>query len=175
VKSQADTAANAVVGGVVVVKISDDEFVLATSGYVAGLSGLTAGSVHYLDATTAGALTTTAPAIAVPIIHADTATSGSLMSFWPGGGVSAPTEDGTVFCSKSDLSGGEWDFTVDIGRNATSKAGVLTLLSPNASGDAVVIDAALVTASTKKLTVREIDVCDAGVAKKMLVLASAPY
>jgi hypothetical protein len=64
---------------------------------------------------------------------------------------------------------------VDIGRNATSKAGVLTLLSPNASGDAVVIDAALVTASTKKLTVREIDVCDAGVAKKMLVLASAPY
>ena len=78
VKSQADTAANAVVGGVVVVKISADEFVLATSGYVAGLTGLTAGSVHYLDAATAGDLTTTAPSIAVPIIHADSATSGVL-------------------------------------------------------------------------------------------------
>jgi hypothetical protein len=174
-KSQADTAANAVVGGIVIAVLSPEVFVMATSGYVAGLTGLTAGSVHYLSAATAGALTTTAPAIAIPIILADSATSGALQSFWAGGGIAAPTEDGTIFCSKSDLSGGEWDFTVDIGRNAASKAGVLTLISPNASGDAVVINAELVTASTKKLTVREIDVCDAGVAKKMLVLASAPY
>jgi hypothetical protein len=172
VKSKADTAANAVVGGIVIAVLSPDVFVMATGGYVAGLTGLTAGSVHYLDATTAGALTTTEPTISVPVIHADSTTSGGLMSM--SYGPPAPTEDGTVFCARSDLSAG-WDRTVDLGRNAVGKAGVLTLLSPNASGDAVVINAALVTSSAKVLTIREIDVCDAGTAKKMLVLASATY
>lgn len=176
-KSQADTAANAVVGGMVIAVLSPDVFIVATPGsYVSGLSGLTAGAVHYLDASTAGALTTTAPAIAVPIIHADTTTSGVLMSAWPGGssGV-APTEDGTVFASDSAGTAGEWVRDLDLGKNATGKAGVLRVKSPDASGDAVVIDGALVTASSKKLTVREEDVCDAGVAKKRLILASAPY
>jgi hypothetical protein len=76
--SQADTAANAVVGGIVISVLSPDVFVMATAGYVAGLSGLTAGSVHYLSAATAGAVTTTAPFIAVPIILADSAASGVL-------------------------------------------------------------------------------------------------
>lgn len=79
-KSKADTAANAVVGGVVIAVLSPDVFIMATGGYIAGLSGLTAGAVHYLDATTAGALTTTAPSIAVPIIHADTTSSGVILS-----------------------------------------------------------------------------------------------
>ncbi len=78
VKSQADTAANAVVGGLVVAVINADLFVLATGGYVAGLSGLTAGSVHYLDATTAGALTTTAAKFPAPVLLADSTTSGVL-------------------------------------------------------------------------------------------------
>ncbi len=89
-------------------------------------------------------------------------------------GVPNPTEDGTVLCSKSDLTG-EWVMNVDIGRNAAGKAGKIQVLSPNASGVAVEVDAALVTAAARKLTLREIDVCDAGVAKKMLILASAPY
>jgi hypothetical protein len=176
VKSQADTAANAVVGGVVIAVLSANAFIMATPGsYVAGLSGLTAGAVHYLDASTAGALTATAPAIAVPIIHADTTTSGVLMSAWPGGGVTAPTEDGLVFASDSAGTAGEWVRDLDLGKNATGKAGVLRVRSPDAGGDAVVIDGALVTASGKKLTVREEDVCDAGVAKKRMILASAPY
>jgi hypothetical protein len=90
-------------------------------------------------------------------------------------GEDKPTEDGTVRCSKSDLSGGEWVMTIDLGRNAVGKAGKIQILSPNASGVAIEMDAALVTASSKKLTIREIDVCDAGVAKKMLVLGSATY
>jgi hypothetical protein len=106
---------------------------------------------------------------------ADSTKSGVLIVGAGGGAATPPTEDGTVWCSKSDLSGGEWVLTVDIGRNATSKAGKLQLLSPNASGVAVEIDAALVTASGKKLTIREINVCDAGLAKKMLVLGSATY
>lgn len=80
VKSKADTAANAVVGGIVLVSLNADAFLLWTGGYAGGLTGLTAGAVHYLDATTAGAWTTTAPAIAVPLIHADSTTSGVFLS-----------------------------------------------------------------------------------------------
>jgi len=78
VKSQADTAANGVVGGVVIAVLSPDVFVMATGGYVAGLSGLTAGSVHYLSAATAGALTTTAAKYPATVILADSTSSGVL-------------------------------------------------------------------------------------------------
>lgn len=80
IKSKADTAANSVVGGIVIAVLSPDVFVMATGGYVSGLSGLTAGAVHYLDSSAAGTLTTTAPSIAAPIIHADTTTSGVILS-----------------------------------------------------------------------------------------------
>jgi hypothetical protein len=46
---------------------------------------------------------------------------------------------------------------------------------PGAGGDAVVIDAGLVTSAAQKMALREINVCSGGVAKKMLILASAPY
>lgn len=175
VKAQADSPANAFFGGLVAAVPHPNAFVVAFPGsYVRGLT-VTAG-INYLSAATSGALTTTAPTIAIPVLMAVSTNRGLVLSGASGGGgVTAPTEDGTVFCSKSDLSGGEWTRVVDIGQNATGKAGVLTLISPNASGDAVVIDAALVTASGRKLTIREEDVCDGGVAKKRLVLASAPY
>jgi hypothetical protein len=78
VKSQADTAANAVVGGIVLASLNADAFILCTGGYVSGLSGLTAGSVHYLSAATAGALTTTAAKFPAPVLLADSTTSGVL-------------------------------------------------------------------------------------------------
>lgn len=59
IKSQADAAANAIVFGVVSAVPSPDIFVLATCGFIAGLSSLTSGSVHYLSASSAGAVTTT--------------------------------------------------------------------------------------------------------------------
>jgi hypothetical protein len=204
VKSQADTAANAVVGGIVLASLNADAFILATGGYVSGLSGLTAGSVHYLDAATAGALTTTAPTIAIPIIHADTATSGALLSFWAGGGgVANATDGGFVFASNSTTPfPGEWTKTLDLGtgqRTATATVGALDI-AISTDGDAVLINDAAdgieiydrsvstttplikislghasLNATGRQLAVREIDVCDAGVAKKMLVLASTPY
>lgn len=79
-KAQADTTAHAVVGGIVVAVLSPDVFVIATSGRVVGLSGLTAGSVYYLSAATAGALTTTAPSFSVPVLLADSTTSGVLIN-----------------------------------------------------------------------------------------------
>jgi hypothetical protein len=77
-KSQADTAANAVVGGIVIAVLSPDVFVMATGGSVAGLSGLTAGSVHYLSAATAGALTTTAAKFPASVLLANSTGSGVL-------------------------------------------------------------------------------------------------
>ena len=56
----------------------------------------------------------------------------------------------------------------------TTNAGSLTI-GNTTSASAVVISPTLVNAVGKILSIREIDVCDAGVAKKMLVLASAPY
>lgn len=79
VKSQADTAANAVVGGVVLAALSPDVFILATSGHVFGLSGLTAGTLYFLDETTAGALTATAAKFPTAVIMADSTSSGVLV------------------------------------------------------------------------------------------------
>jgi hypothetical protein len=149
-KAQADTAANAVVGGIVVAVVSPDVFVLATAGYIAGLSGLTAGSVHYLSAATAGALTTTAPGTPVAVLLADSTTSGALMAM--GNGVPNPLILGSA-----------------------SADGAIQIYGDTANGVVVDIQGNAVTTTAKALSIREIDVCDAGVAKKMLVLASAPY
>jgi len=86
VKSTADTAANAVVDSIVTEVIDIDTFVKVTSGYVEGMPALTAGAVHYLGLT--GGLTTTAPTIAIPVLLADTTSTGTLMSRWMGGGES---------------------------------------------------------------------------------------
>jgi uncharacterized caspase-like protein len=78
--------------------------------------------------------------------------------------------DGTMMARVGTSVGFKYDVTLG---NATN-AGKLTIRS-TALSDAIVIDTALVTSSGKKLSVREVDVCDSGTAKKMLILASAPY
>jgi hypothetical protein len=65
-------------------------------------------------------------------------------------------------------------FVRDLILGTTSNAGSITIANAT-SATAIVISPTLVGAAGKVLSVREIDVCDAGVAKKMLVLASAPY
>jgi hypothetical protein len=202
VKSQADTAANAIVAGIVVSVPHANAFVVAFPGtYVRGLSSLTQGSVHYLSATTAGALVTTAPAIAVPVLLADSASTGVTMAAWPGGGIPAAAGDGFAYVTKSDGTG-EWAKTVDLGtghRTATATVGAIDV-AISTDGDSVLISDAAdgieiydrsvsttvplikvslghasLNATGRALSVREIDVCDGGTAKKMLVLASAPY
>lgn len=79
VASKADTAANAVVAGVVTDVLSPSVFIFATSGLASGFSGLTAGSVHYLSATTAGALTITAPAFKTTVLLANSGTTGAII------------------------------------------------------------------------------------------------
>lgn len=191
VKSQADTAANAVVGGIVVAVLSPSVFILATSGYVDGLSGLTAGSVHYLSAATAGSLTTTAPSIAISVVLADSTTSGVIVSVGGAGGPGDGTAC-TVLGRSANSTGVRADiagvanqvltcngtpalaFSRTITLGDASNAGSITIGNAT-STTAIVLSPTLINAAGKVMSVREIDVCDAGVAKKMLVLASAPY
>lgn len=85
VKAQADNAVHAEVVGLVSAVIDSGHFTLLTDGYITGLSGLTAGSAHFLSPTVAGGLTVTEPSaagqISKPILIADSTTSGYLQNF----------------------------------------------------------------------------------------------
>ena len=174
VAAQADSDANAFFGGLVVSVPTPKTLVLAFPGtYVRGLS-ITAG-INYLSATTAGALTTTAPTRKVPVLMADSTTSGLVLAGASGGGGAPPTEDGTVFASDSAGTAGEWVRDHDLGRNASGKAGRLRILSPNAAGLAIDIDGSLVTASWKMLYIQEEEGCTSTGIKHRLGIFSDWY
>ncbi len=79
-KSQADSATDAEVEGMVSAVADTDNFTLTQKGYVTGLSGLTANTRYFLDDATAGAITSTAPTTAIHVSKyvfvADSTTSG---------------------------------------------------------------------------------------------------
>jgi hypothetical protein len=78
-KAKADTAAHAEVAGIVSAYIGVNDFTLLLGGYITGLAGLTAGSVHFLSETTAGAITTiepSSPYISKPVLIATSTTAG---------------------------------------------------------------------------------------------------
>lgn len=77
IEALADTAGNAVSVGIVTSVIDADTFRFAFAGDVTGLSGLTAGSVYYLQ--DAGGLGTTAGTVTVPVLLATSATTGHLI------------------------------------------------------------------------------------------------
>ncbi len=83
VKAQADSAANAE-SPWVVKSVTTNTFVAVWSGYISGLSGLTAGTVYFLDDDTAGLLTTTEPTdigdISLPMLVALSATTGVVLN-----------------------------------------------------------------------------------------------
>lgn len=79
-KAKADANSTSDALGVVSTVTDTDNFTVTTSGYISGLSGLTAGSSFFLSAATAGALTATEPStvgyVSKPILIADSTTSG---------------------------------------------------------------------------------------------------
>lgn len=82
-KAQADSAANAEVAGVVSAVAGSNDFTLTTGGRIAGLSGLTANTVYFLDPSTAGAVTATEPStanqVSKPVYIADSTTSAIML------------------------------------------------------------------------------------------------
>jgi len=115
IKAQANTEANAEFVGIVQRVISADRFTVQTAGLITTLSGLTAGSVYYIDDDTAGLLTLTEPTdvgdVSKPVLIADTTTSGWIFNMRgfivsaAGGGGSS---DGWV-----DDSANAWTRTAD--------------------------------------------------------------
>jgi len=84
-KAQADSVPNAEAVGIVIQVLGANDFVIATNGYITGLSGLTANTVYFLSPSVAGALTATEPStdgqVDKPLFIADTTTSGYLFNF----------------------------------------------------------------------------------------------
>lgn len=78
-EAQADTVANAQAIGVVVAVADVDNFTVQFSGFTNLLTGLSANTLHFLDASTPGANTTTEPTISKPIIFAVSATTGWIL------------------------------------------------------------------------------------------------
>lgn len=80
VEAQADSAANSEVYGIVSAVADANNFTVVNSGYISGLSGLTAGEAHFLSATTAGAITATEPTgagqVSKPVLVAVSTTAG---------------------------------------------------------------------------------------------------
>ncbi len=133
--------------GVVSAVIDSNTFEFVSHGIIA-LSGLIDYTPYFLSDSVAGQLTATPPPSALVI----------------------------GFCM------GRSNLFVDIQLALTTQAignpnrnGLLRIRGTGPAGDAVVIDAALVTAATRALRIREVDVCSGGVARKMLILASDPY
>lgn len=82
--AQANSNGNAATVGMVSVVIDANNFVLATGGYVSGLSGLSAGASYFLSPTTPGALTNVEPTavgqISKPLFIATSTTAGYLFN-----------------------------------------------------------------------------------------------
>lgn len=79
VKSQADSASNAEVAGMVSTVIDANNFVLTLEGAVSGLTSLTSGTSYFLDPSTAGVYTATEPStvgqVSKPLFVADSTTT----------------------------------------------------------------------------------------------------
>lgn len=84
-KAQADGVANAEVVGIVSAVADADNFTLTVGGRVAGLAGLTPGTVYFLSAATPGDLTdvepTSAGQVSKPVLVALSATTGLFFNF----------------------------------------------------------------------------------------------
>lgn len=80
IKSQADSAANSEVTGIVSEVIDVDNFIITNSGYITGLSGLIANEAYFLNPTVEGTMTITNPSvigqISKPVFFSDSTTSG---------------------------------------------------------------------------------------------------
>lgn len=84
-KAKADAAATAEVIGIVSAVADTDNFTLLYIGAVTGLSGLTAGTVYFLSASSAGAMTATEPTttgyISKPVFVATSTTAGVFFNY----------------------------------------------------------------------------------------------
>lgn len=105
--AQADNVVDAEVVGIVSSIVDANNFIMTTSGYVSGLSGLTADIVYFLDPSVAGGLTATQPIttglVSKPIFISDTTTSGYFVNN-RGSLIVAPTTFGTGLSGTTNIT-----------------------------------------------------------------------
>ena len=84
-KAKADSTST--LGIAIVTSVTDaNTFTLSISGYITGLSGLSAGQYYYVSAATAGLLTVTEPGLTLisnPLFFADSTSSGFVLPYRP--------------------------------------------------------------------------------------------
>ncbi len=138
VVAQADTGANAEVVGVISAVEDVDNFTITTGGLVTGLSGLTAGEIHYLDDAVAGAIIDSdTAAVSKPVLIARDTTSGYVLNGLGGGGngdLQQITISGNTAGALAGISTGT--MTLAGGNNITlSQAGnAITISGANVGG-----------------------------------------
>jgi hypothetical protein len=100
--TKADAASTCEFVGFVSSVTDANNFILQVSGYLTGLSGLTAASAHFISDSSAGAITATEPTtvghISKPVLIADTTTSGWIIN---GRGITIASTIG--YAAKSDM------------------------------------------------------------------------
>lgn len=117
VEATADTESNAVVIGIVTAVGGVDSFEFRTTGYIEGLSGLTGGSVHYLQ--DAGGLGTAAGTVEKPVLLALSSSTGVLLAVGAGsGGGSATVAYDLVLGFVGNPSANDLDWLL-VGRSVT--------------------------------------------------------
>lgn len=140
-ESQADSASNAEVAGVVSAVADTDNFTLSHAGRVTGLSSLTAGTIYYLSESAAGAITATEPSgdgeISKPVLVADTTTSGILLTF-RGTAVGTSTGDWELISSATASGSATISFT-DLSSTYASYCIVITDLEPATDDVALIL------------------------------------
>lgn len=123
VKAQADSVANAEAVGIVSAVAGVDDFTIQTAGRITGLSGLTAGTVYFLDDDTAGLLTSTEPPdvgdVSKPLLIADTTTTGFVFNM-RGSEIAASKSIYTETFVDGDLASGILTVTHDLGTQYTT-------------------------------------------------------
>lgn len=141
--AKADNADDAEVVGIVATVVDANNFILQAVGEVTGLSGLTAGTTYFLDDTTAGLLTATAPTangsilkplgIAVSttalffynwrgeVIQASASFPTVTTSAWSGGPPSSPSDGDIWMASGVDSNGVRWQFQYNAGSASAYK------------------------------------------------------
>lgn len=173
VKAKATTVLLAGYTGMVSKADAADLFDLTLAGVVSGLSGKATGTVYYLSGATAGASLVVgslgATHLRVPVYLATSATTAYLFA------TSMNSEDLSRLVLGDVTTGGG---TLHISISATvsvdiDSAGKVVITYANSN--TVTIDSADFVGTGRAVKLREIDVCESGVAKKMLMLASAAY
>ena len=145
VKAQADSASTLALGVVTAVADSNT-FTVAQSGrFTISSHGLTVGQWYYLDASTAGALTATEPAISQPLVYVESASVVFVFPYRPtqllvNGGASVVPADNTVTSAK--IVDGTI-VTADLADDAITTAKI----ADDAITSALIADDAIVTAA----------------------------